>query len=371
MSKTTHQTDFSDVLPNWVPEVAQRYLMHTESGKSIREIARLEGLHASTVLRQIRRIETRRDDPLFDAALKSLGAKFAAKERANLDQDNCVEAREVQPKQTAPSETHLRAEARRILRRLCETGAVLAVAQDMEKAIVVRDGPGGTSTRTASVNTDIAQAMALKEWISSNTQGRITRYRITQAGRTALEHLLADDESRRAAKDMGFGEGDAGFLKDDEAAHPTPSRQTRYNLAESPLATLARRRDKNGNPFLSDDLVGAGERLREDFELSQMGQRVTQNWDHFLTSGSVSTGNIGGQMTGPSAARKRVKDALTDLGPGLSDVVLRCCCFLEGLETAEKKMGWSARSGKIVLRIALIRLKRHYEELGQGGQLIG
>jgi len=52
-------------------------------------------------------------------------------------------------------------------------------------------------------------------------------------------------------------------------------------------------------------------------------------------------------------------------------MVLRCCCYLEGLETAEKKMGWSARSGKIVLRIALYRLRRHYERLGAGAGLIG
>ncbi len=371
MTKTTHQKDFTEVLPNWVPEVAQRYLMHTESGKSIREIARLEGLHASTVLRQIRRIETRRDDPLFDAALKALGAKFVATQAAEEAEQKAETAKPAAEAPAAPSETHLKSEARRILRRLCETGAVLAVAKDMEKAIVVRDGPGGTSTRTASVDAHIAQAMALKEWISSNSQGRITRYRITQAGRTALEHLLADDEHRVAAVQNVMSTSGADMLKDDEDTSGRRGRSTRYNLAESPLATLARRRDKEGKPFLTDDLVSAGERLREDFELSQMGPRVTQNWDHFLTSGSVGKTSQAGILPGPSGARKRVKDALTDLGPGLSDVVLRCCCFLEGLEAAEKKMGWSARSGKIVLRIALIRLKRHYDEIGQSGQMIG
>ena len=44
---------------------------------------------------------------------------------------------------------------------------------------------------------------------------------------------------------------------------------------------------------------------------------------------------------------------------------------VEGLEQAEKRMGWSARSGKIVLRIALQRLKRHFDDLGDAGGMIG
>jgi hypothetical protein len=51
-------------------------------------------------------------------------------------------------------------------------------------------------------------------------------------------------------------------------------------------------------------------------------------------------------------------------------VVLRVCCFLEGIETTERRMGWAARSGKIVLRIALQRLQRHYEERA-GRPMIG
>ena len=56
----------------------------------------------------------------------------------------------------------------------------------------------------------------------------------------------------------------------------------------------------------------------------------------------------------------RVAKAMEALGPGLSDIVFRICCFLEGLETAEKRLGWSARSGKVVLKIALERLAAHY-----------
>ena len=104
-----------------------------------------------------------------------------------------------------------------------------------------------------------------------------------------------------------------------------------------------------------------------------MGPRVAQNWERFLTGGErgqyrPDTGPGGGS----ERARERVAAALRDLGPGLGDMVLRCCCFLEGLETAERRLGWSARSGKIVLRIALMRLKRHYEEVyGGASPLIG
>jgi len=150
-------------------------------------------------------------------------------------------------------------------------------------------------------------------------------------------------------------------------------RAVRYNVAESPLAALARRKDKNGKPFLTDDLVAAGERLREDFELAQMGPRVAQNWERFLTGGTRGGfSNDSGVGDGPTGARDRVSEALRDLGPGLGDVVLRCCCYLEGMETAERRMGWSARSGKIVLRIALQRLKQHYDEkYGPHGPMIG
>ena len=56
-------------LPAWVPEMARHYLAHTEDGAGIRALARSAGCHASTVLRQVRRMETLRDDPLVDEML--------------------------------------------------------------------------------------------------------------------------------------------------------------------------------------------------------------------------------------------------------------------------------------------------------------
>ncbi len=377
------------ILPKWVPDGVKRYLAHTEAGQPIRDLARGARCHASTILRQIRRVEFRRDDPLVDAALTALAeahfpAKAARSRSAVSGRDMTKDIHEMNITNDTPSEAPdaatLDSEARRILRRLCETGAVLAVAENMEKAVVVRDGEGASSTRTAVVSSAIAQALALKDWISCANPGRISRYRITSAGRSALSRLLAEQENRaRAETETGFAEAQAPFMSGGAFSEKTVDdpvserpRRVRYNMSESPLTALARRKDRDGKPFLDDTLVGAGERLREDFELAQMGPRVAQNWDRFLTGGGrggFSAGN--GVGNGPSGARERVASALSDLGPGLSDVALRCCCYLEGLETAEKRMGWSARSGKIVLRIALQRLKHHYESLSEPNRMIG
>ena len=63
-------------VPSWVPEAALHYLAHIESGTPIRALARHSGRHASTVLRQIRTFETRRDDILVDEALRRLGRMY-------------------------------------------------------------------------------------------------------------------------------------------------------------------------------------------------------------------------------------------------------------------------------------------------------
>ena len=312
----------------------------------------------------------RRDDPLVDAALRRLGR--VSRPQAS---DEAVAAGKPQ----LPDGRTLQREALRVLRRLCETGAVLAVATELDKAVVVRDMAAGGTARTAVVASAVAQAMALKDWIAPAKTGRIVRYQITRAGRAALEEMLKDPALMREVEE-GFAESQAAFepapqgqgAEAEADADVMRSRRMRYSLAESPLIVLGRRRDTDGKPFLSDVLVCAGERLREDFELGQMGAGTTQDWDRFVTGGAQNevVGNKAGDAA--TAARERVAAALADLGPGLSDVAMRCCCYLEGLETAEKRLGWSARSGKIVLRIALLRLQKHYEAtIGPGGPLIG
>lgn len=355
--------------PGRLNEDALYYLRHVEGGESIRSLAREAGCHASTILRRIRRVEARRDDPLIDRALERAGATALSKLRV------------VRTEQRAAEET------RRVLRRLAESGAQLAVAEGMEKAIVTRD-----DIRTAILDRSLAEQLALDGWVSLVASGRITRYAITSAGRDALRAMLAGHPAplpRRGeiadaapVSTSGMAEAAAGFdhaarhprLKDGRLPDPETGRmrRVRINLSESPLQILARRRNPDGTPFLTPEMVAAGERLREDFELAQMGPRLAQNWERFMTAGIDASRQGPSHAGGSETARSRVAAALRELGPGMGDLVLRVCCFLEGIEATERRLGWAARSGKVVLRLALMRLMRHYRDAyGPGTPMIG
>jgi hypothetical protein len=355
-------------LPDWLPEPAVTYLAHTCGGLAIRALARAKGCHASTVLRQVRRVEAWRDDPLVDEALEHIGTALAG---SAIDLADAEELKSMVSR-PAPSEERtegkIEREARRILRRLCEKGAFLAVAPNMEKAVVLREVVPGKQNRIAVVEREVAHAFALQEWISCDRAGKISCYSITAVGRAALKRLLTEERRVREPQ-AGFAEAQTPFQEQHKfyaervvmAEDGSGEQRLRFNLAESPLTVLGRKRDKDGDAYLTPDLIEAGERLREDFELAQMGPRIAQNWERLMTGGAGGSPiPLRGPAEGPADARTRVAKAMEALGPGLSDIVFRVCCFLEGLETAEKRLGWSARSGKVVLKIALERLAAHY-----------
>lgn len=375
-AERTTQPTVIHTLPAWLPQAVLVYLDHTSDGQSLRALARKRGCHASTVLRQVRRYENRRDDPLVDEALQLLTVTGqGGPGRPCAEDAMTAQIRTDDPMRTGLSRTalslsdaRLMDEANRLLPLLAEPGVVLAVAADLDRAAVLREGATGTD-RLAVVDRAVAQAFALKDWIAPIRTGRIVAYALTSAGRAARKRLMA------AGSDLP-GPLHAAQHRDfamTEVMEEGGPRRIRYNAAESPVSVLARKRDRDGRAYLEPELVRAAEQIRIDFEMAQMGPRITQNWDRFLTGsdrGSFQPDN--GLAEGPRAARDRVAAALRDLGPGLGDVVLRCCCFMEGLEMAERHLGWAARSGKIVLRIALQRLKRHYAETyGPSGPRIG
>jgi len=138
-----HATGFDlQQVPSWVPEAALNYLAHTETGVPIRALARRVGRHASTVLRQIRAFETRRDDLLVDEALRRLGSILGLLQSdpesylrgdADADEATWIEGL-IQERNQARQE--------RNWGRADEIRKLLA-----DEGVVLEDGPGGTTWR--------------------------------------------------------------------------------------------------------------------------------------------------------------------------------------------------------------------------------
>lgn len=129
-------------------------------------------------------------------------------------------------------------------------------------------------------------------------------------------------------------------------------RTVTVNLAESPVAWL------HARGHLSDRLFDAGERLRADYERAQLAPSVTMRWDPVRVKTTGEAGLTAGERQ--IAAKARFDKALDAAGPGLSDVLWRVVCAGETLADAERALEWPARSGKLVLRLALERVAGFY-----------
>lgn len=135
-------------------------------------------------------------------------------------------------------------------------------------------------------------------------------------------------------------------------ASPRGRRSVSVNLAESPIAWL------HARGHLSDRLFGAGEKLRSDYERACLAPSLTMRWE------AVRIGGGPDARLAPTerqiAAKARFDGAMAAAGKGLADVLWRVVCACESLPHAERALAWPARSGKLVLRLALERVADFY-----------
>jgi hypothetical protein len=130
--------------------------------------------------------------------------------------------------------------------------------------------------------------------------------------------------------------------------------------AESPLVWLARRKDRDGRPFIAPAQLLAGERIRADFTRAGLTPRVTANWIAPVAQGRRGTADGTGFVDLVLAAKDRLARTLDAVGPEFAGLLLDVCCFLKGLETVERERRWPPRTARVVLSLALDRLARHY-----------
>ena len=137
-----------------------------------------------------------------------------------------------------------------------------------------------------------------------------------------------------------------------DAARDKRRRSVTVNLAESPLGWL------HARGHLEDRLFDAGERLRADYEKAQLSPSITMRWDPVRIKGGPDAGLSPTERQ--LAAKERFDGALAAAGSGLADVLWRVVCACESLPAAERALQWPARSGKLVLRLALERVADFY-----------
>lgn len=198
------------------------------------------------------------------------------------------------------------------------------------------------------VNDDMAKELLARGLVESS-DGRLA---LTAAGRSYLRRRLSSGD--------GFGDQHRTLAPKtlDEAGG---GRQTIVvNLDESPLARLRRMKGRDGQRLIGDAEFAAGERLRADFERAQLMPRVTANWSAAVASGRRGGAGMADIADSAIEARRRIDRATTAIGPEFAGVLIDFCCFLKGVEEIEKQRAWPVRSAKLVVRLALTSLARHY-----------
>jgi len=318
-----HQTSRGKLSQIWLDKAAFHYDAHVHLGLSIRELARQSAGHASTILRQIRRIEALQGDPQVKAALAKL--KSSRGEGA-------------EPASSCPPDQSLN---KNVINLLEPKNAVLVMSENVEMAGIFLISSESEPQKLGLVPRAKAQSMIASGALHCVSAGRLSRY-------VLASNLQPQNECAEAPQAF--------------QTRPNPAIETEpvfKGSPETPLMTLARRRNKDGSYFLTRALVAAGNRFHDDFEIAQTVRPdgfSHEDWLRCASGAALSGGSEKQQLL-----IERVAATLRDLGPELSDISLRCCCYLDGLELSEQSLGWSARSGKVVLRIALQRLKRYYE----------
>lgn len=135
---------------------------------------------------------------------------------------------------------------------------------------------------------------------------------------------------------------------------------TAIDLAESPLARLAVAAAGEAAPFLDRHQVEAGERFRRLFDRAQLRTRVTMSYDAGRI-GQKPGGSAGSDIGDMAAdARRALGRIMAALPADCAGVLFDVCGLEKGLQQVEQERGWPRRSAKLVLRIGLDQLARHF-----------
>ncbi|MEL7048392.1 MAG: DUF6456 domain-containing protein, partial [Pseudomonadota bacterium] len=239
-------------------------------------------------------------------------------------------------------------------------------------------GQGHARSRNAEVSQMRLEPRLVRDWdrmgwVTPSECGR--GLRLSEGGRRHLKRLMSrgggnDDNVAQTVSTMGQVRSQtnaasrSGTVRQAAIGSADGSRKPQLVGAgdDCSLRRLQRLRQPNGQPLLSAGEYSAGERLHADFVAGQMDAKTTMSWGP--TSGTAGKGSwhdhemsVGERAL---AARERVRHALRAVGPDFSGALFDVCCLDVGITDVEARYDWPRRSGKVVMRLALRALGRHY-----------
>jgi hypothetical protein len=253
-----------------------------------------------------------------------------------------------------PSARHAITETVRLLTRLSRKGAYLERYFSDAGAVYLLVAPGQPTMRrdrsrndTGQIEVSLVSSAVIEGWLIRESDG--ARLRLSENGALALRRGTM---TMRAPEVVSIPQSQRRYR---------PTRQS--EAAGSTLDRLQRQRDGSGKPLISVTQAEAGNRLARDFLRGQMQPRVTADWQK-AGQGERPKGaspGLGVELRDSvSDAQERVRRALDPVGPMLANLLIDICCLEVGLEETERRHGWPARTGRVVLQVALDMLARHY-----------
>lgn len=224
-------------------------------------------------------------------------------------------------------------EARRVLRHL-EAGRL-----EPRGALYVLARKSGGKARL-SVTAEMVAAFQAEGWISLQSGGLA----LSDQGRAWLtrQSAAADPFRTQHGEVIDLGAG------------------LRQERAASSLDALGRLMGEGGRPYLGEMERAAAQRLETDFEQAHLRPRLTLNITAPRSRRMADSAASETLTASALDARRRVMAALDAAGPGLKDMLFEIVCLSQGLNEAERALGWPQRSGKAVVRLGLQRLAEHY-----------
>ncbi len=136
----------------------------------------------------------------------------------------------------------------------------------------------------------------------------------------------------------------------------TPARTVTVHIGESVLTWLY------AHKRISTAQLHAGNSLQKDFMQARLMPRTTMQWGECaaIPKSKHASTTANDAPIAVLDARRRFDAAMDYVGPGLSDICWRTICAGEAIGDAERGLSWPARSGRLVLTLALDRLVKFY-----------